>query len=94
VGFINRLSSHSSHSSHSSDSSRFLLLPRLLPTKLPIGEFYRELANLYQHARPLKNQLKLLRKYPIRQLPSLLRKHNTILNRLKTLDQDYGDPGS
>jgi len=61
----------------------------LLPTKLPLGEFYRELANLYRHARPLKNQLRLLKKYPIRQLPSLLRKHNAILNRLKTLDQDY-----
>jgi hypothetical protein len=61
----------------------------LLPTKLPLKEFYRELANLYRHARPLKNQLRLLKKFAIRHLPSLTRKHNTILNRVKTLDQDY-----
>jgi radical SAM superfamily enzyme YgiQ (UPF0313 family) len=66
----------------------------LLPTKLPLDDFYKELANLYRHARPLKNQLRLLKKYPIRQLPSVLRKHNAILNRLKTLDQDYSDQGS
>jgi radical SAM superfamily enzyme YgiQ (UPF0313 family) len=70
------------------------LLPYAPPDEAPPGRILQELANLYRHARPLKNQLRLLKKYPIRHLPSLIRKHNTILNRLKTLDRDYSDQGS
>lgn len=61
----------------------------LLPTKLPVKEFYRELVTLYEHSRPLYNQIRLMRKYPLRHLPSLFKKYSRFIERLKTLEQDY-----
>lgn len=61
----------------------------LLPTKLPVQEFYKELVRLYKRSRPIKNQFKLLRKYPLRELPALLKKHRYFIERLKTLEKDY-----
>ncbi len=61
----------------------------LLPTKLPVKEFYRELIALYEGSRPLYNQIKLMRKYPLRRLPSLFKKYGRFIGRLKTLEQDY-----
>jgi len=62
----------------------------LLPTTLPRKEFYRELADLFKHSRSWKNQLRLMRKYRLRELPSLFRAYGSLMARLKTLDQDYG----
>lgn len=61
----------------------------LTPTKLPIRDFYRELATLYKRSRSRKNQLRLLRKYPLRELPALFRASGNFFKRLKTLEQDY-----
>ncbi len=61
----------------------------LTPTKLPIKDFYRELAMLYRRSRSRKNQLRLLRKYPLRELPALFRASGNFFKRLKTLEQDY-----
>ncbi len=61
----------------------------LMPTRLPLKEFYGELTALYKGSRSLKNQLGLLRKYPLRDLPALLRAYRSFLKRLKTLEQDY-----
>lgn len=61
----------------------------LLPTTLPMKDFYRELTALYKHSRSLKSQLKVLRKYRLRELPSLFRAYQNFLQRLNTLEQDY-----
>jgi radical SAM superfamily enzyme YgiQ (UPF0313 family) len=61
----------------------------LLPTTLPVKDFYSELFALYNGSRSLKNQIKLMRKYRLRELPSLFRMYGYFMKRLKTLAQDY-----
>ena len=61
----------------------------LLPTELPMKDFYRELTALYKHSRSLKNQIKVLGKYRLRELPSLFMAYRDFLQRLNTLEQDY-----
>lgn len=61
----------------------------LLPTSLPMKDFYRELTNLYKGSRSLKNRISVLWKYPVRDLPSLFRSYGNFLKRLDTLEQDY-----
>jgi radical SAM superfamily enzyme YgiQ (UPF0313 family) len=61
----------------------------LLPTTLPLQDFYRELATLFQRSRSLKNQIRLMRKYRLRELPALFKAYGRLMGRLKTLAQDY-----
>ncbi|MDD2903349.1 MAG: radical SAM protein, partial [Syntrophales bacterium] len=61
----------------------------LLPTTLPLKDFYRELTTLFKRSRSLRNQIKLMRKYRLRELPSLFRAYGQLMGRLKTLAQDY-----
>jgi radical SAM superfamily enzyme YgiQ (UPF0313 family) len=61
----------------------------LMPTTLPTKDFYSELTKLYKRSRSLKNQIKLIRKYRLRELPSLFRAYGDLLKRLNTLEQDY-----
>jgi hopanoid C-3 methylase len=61
----------------------------LLPTKLPVPDFYRELATLFKRSRSLKNQIKLMRKYRLRELPSLFKTYGALMTRLQNLAQDY-----
>ena len=61
----------------------------LLPTALPLRDFYQEMVTLYKRSRSLKNQIRLMRKYRLRELPSLFRSYSYLLNRLKTLADDY-----
>jgi hypothetical protein len=61
----------------------------LLPTSLPKDEFYRELAALYRRSWPVKNQIRLARKYRLRELPSLFRAYGAFMKRLQSLARDY-----
>jgi radical SAM superfamily enzyme YgiQ (UPF0313 family) len=61
----------------------------LTPTTLPMKDFYRELTTLYKTSRSLKNRINLMRKYPLRELPSLFRAYGDFLKRLNTLERDY-----
>lgn len=61
----------------------------LLPTTLPVKDFYNELIALYNGSRSLKNQIKLMRKYRLRELLSLFRIYGNFIKRLNTLAQDY-----
>ena len=63
----------------------------LLPTALPIRDFYKELTSLYKGSRSMKNKINLMRKYPLRELPSLFRAYGNFLKWLDNLDQDYVD---
>lgn len=71
------------------DYDYFDFFHTLLPTKLPLKDFYRELTNLFQRSRSLKNQIRLMRKYRLRELPALFKAYGQLLARLKTLAQDY-----
>ncbi len=61
----------------------------LLPTTLPMKDFYTEVTMLYKRSRSLKNRINLMRKYPLRELPSLFKSYGDFLKRLDTLEQDY-----
>lgn len=61
----------------------------LLPTKLPLKDFYGELAFLVKRSRSLRNQISLMRKYRLQELPSLFKAYGKLIKRLKTLAQDY-----
>jgi radical SAM superfamily enzyme YgiQ (UPF0313 family) len=61
----------------------------LLPTKLPLQDFYRELASLFKRSRSLRNQIRLMRKYHLQELPSLFKAYGELMKRLKTLVKDY-----
>jgi hopanoid C-3 methylase len=61
----------------------------LLPTALPVKDFYSEFVALVNGSRSLKSQIKLMRKYRLRELPSLFRIYGDFIKRLKTLAQDY-----
>ncbi len=65
----------------------------ILPTRLPLNEFFGELATLYRQSRSMKNQLKLLSKYPLRDIPGLFRTYNQFLSRLRALPGDYTGGG-
>jgi hopanoid C-3 methylase len=61
----------------------------LLPTTLPAPDFYQELATLFKRSRSLKNQLRLMGKYRLRDLPSLFKAYGGLMARLKNLAEDY-----
>lgn len=61
----------------------------LLPTTLPLEQFYEEYYQLYRRAIPLRKQLSLLRKLPLWEIPSTLAKSRRVLKRLRTAYLDY-----
>ncbi len=67
----------------------FDFIHTLLPTRLPLKEFYSEYHDLYKHGVAPSRQLSLLRKYPVREVPGLLAKGRRFYNRLKTVHLDY-----
>ncbi len=72
------------------DYDYFDFIHTLLPTALSLKEFYGEYYDLYKSAVPLSKQLiLLLRKMPLREIPSLTKKSNRILNQLKNAYMDY-----
>jgi radical SAM superfamily enzyme YgiQ (UPF0313 family) len=71
------------------DYDHFDFFHTLLPTVLPVKDFYSELVALYNGSRSLKSQIKLMRKYRLRELPSLFRIYGNFIKQLKMLAQDY-----
>lgn len=67
----------------------FDFLHTLLPTTLPLEDFYTELRHLYQRAIPMSRQLLLLKKFPPREIPRLLSAGRRFYKRLKTAHLDY-----
>jgi radical SAM superfamily enzyme YgiQ (UPF0313 family) len=72
-----------------SDYDYYDFFHTLLPTRLPLKDFYRELAELYKHSRSIRSQLRLMRKYRLRELPALLSAYSALMKRLGTLHEDY-----
>jgi radical SAM superfamily enzyme YgiQ (UPF0313 family) len=63
----------------------------LLPTSLPLDDFYAEFTGLYRDAIPPLKQLAQLRRYPLRDIPTLIRKSRRAFARLRTVSRDYDD---
>ncbi|MFC2029671.1 B12-binding domain-containing radical SAM protein [Chloroflexota bacterium] len=61
----------------------------LLPTALPLKDFYREYYRLYQKAIPLTKRLAMLRKMQVREIPALLSSSRRVLAQLRRAYQDY-----
>jgi radical SAM superfamily enzyme YgiQ (UPF0313 family) len=65
------------------------LIHTLLPTKLPIKKFYEEYLSLFNNSRSKAKQIEFMRKYPLREWPSLLKIYYKFNKRLKDLWKDY-----
>jgi radical SAM superfamily enzyme YgiQ (UPF0313 family) len=61
----------------------------LLPTKLPLKEFYKEYISLFNKTRTISKQIELMKKYPITELPSLFRMYFRFIKQLKNIHKDY-----
>jgi radical SAM superfamily enzyme YgiQ (UPF0313 family) len=72
----------------------FDFIHTLLPTALPLKEFYEEYYQLYRRAVPFTKGLTILRRLPLREIPLSLFRYSRFLNRLKRAYLDYeGDKG-
>lgn len=63
----------------------------LLPTRLPMKEFYSEYMDLFKNTRSVTNQIAFLRKYPLKEWPSLFRFFHNFSGRIKGIHGDYAD---
>jgi radical SAM superfamily enzyme YgiQ (UPF0313 family) len=61
----------------------------LLPTALPLRDFYEEYYQLYQKAIPFSMRIALLRKMQLREIPSLLARSYRVFNQLRKAHLDY-----
>ena len=64
-----------------SDYDYFDFFHSLLPTTLPLKDFYRELTMLYKKSRSFRNRIKLMSRYPILEWPSLLKAYGEFMKR-------------
>jgi len=67
----------------------FDFIHTLLPTMLPLEEFYTELRRLYQRAVPISRQLSLLKKFSLGEIPKVLNAGRRFYKRLRTAHMDY-----
>jgi len=63
----------------------------LLPTKLPVDEFYQEFVALYTKTVLLPDKLRLLRKYPLRNLRPYFKRNASLINQVRNVHRDYMD---
>ena len=71
------------------DYDCFDFVHTLLPTTLPLKDFYEELYHLYQKAFPIKAGLSYLRKFPVREVPAVLVKVLKTYNHIRNAYKDY-----
>jgi radical SAM superfamily enzyme YgiQ (UPF0313 family) len=67
----------------------FDFIHTLLPTALPLEDFYEEYYQLYQKAIPFGKRLNLLRKMRLRDIPGLLRRTYRVYGQLRRAYLDY-----
>ena len=60
-----------------------------LPTTLPLKEFYKEYLSLYKKTKSISNQIAFLKKYPLKEIPSLFKMYFKFIKQLKTIDKGY-----
>ena len=70
----------------------FDFIHTLLPTALSLEEFYGEYYDLYKKAVPMSKQIHyILKKFSLKEIPSLMKKSNRVLNQLKNAYKDYSE---
>jgi radical SAM superfamily enzyme YgiQ (UPF0313 family) len=69
----------------------FDFIHTVLPTTLPLEEFYAQYHHLCSTAVPLRTALRSLRKYPLEEIPRSVRRYRHFLKRAKTAYLDYED---
>jgi radical SAM superfamily enzyme YgiQ (UPF0313 family) len=69
----------------------FDFIHTLLPTKLPLKEFYKEYHDLYFKGIKPTKQIEFLSKYPVKELPRTLLDSRKFYQRLKRAYLDYDD---
>ena len=67
----------------------FDFIHTLLPTMLPLKDFYSEYHNLYIKGIALSKQFAFLQKFPLKEIPHLLVKGRQFYKRLRTAYHDY-----
>jgi radical SAM superfamily enzyme YgiQ (UPF0313 family) len=71
------------------DYDYFDFIHTLLPTALPLKEFYEEYYQLYQKAIPFTKRLVMLRKMEWRDIPALTMRSYRVFNQLRRAYKDY-----
>lgn len=61
----------------------------VLPTTLPLEDFFAEYSHLYKNARTKKHIVSFLRKLPMKRLPLYIKKNYRFLQRLGKAHKDY-----
>ncbi len=67
----------------------FDFLHTVLPTELPLKEFYAEYANLYRSAIPLARSAAVIKRFPLKEIPATLVKSFRMLISLRNAYRDY-----
>jgi radical SAM superfamily enzyme YgiQ (UPF0313 family) len=67
----------------------FDFIHTVLPTTLPLEDFYEQYFRLYTRTIPLKNSLPFMMKYRLRDIPQAVAKFGRWSRRLRTLHKDY-----
>jgi len=60
-----------------------------VPTRLPLGEFYKEYVSLFKKTRSISKQIAFLKKYPVAEIPSLFGMYLRFMKQLRNIDKDY-----
>jgi radical SAM superfamily enzyme YgiQ (UPF0313 family) len=71
------------------DYDHFDFIHTLLPTRLPMEEFYEELYGLYKKAVPLRTWMSFIGKFPLAEVPSVIGKSNRIFRRIRNAHRGY-----
>ena len=66
----------------------------VLPTELPLKEFYVEYSNLYRDAIPLTRSVNTLKRFPLKEMPAALLKSLRILGMIRNAYRDYDSEGA
>jgi radical SAM superfamily enzyme YgiQ (UPF0313 family) len=61
----------------------------LLPTKLPLREFYKEYVCLFSKTRSISRKIAFMKKYPIAEVPSLFKIYYRFIKQLRNIHKDY-----
>lgn len=71
------------------DTDFYDFIHTVLPTKLPLKEFYRQYARLYSGASPLSTRLEFLSHFPLKEYPSLFKLQLEFTSQLRNAYKDY-----
>jgi radical SAM superfamily enzyme YgiQ (UPF0313 family) len=69
----------------------FDFIHTLLPTSLPLKDFYAAYFRLYQGAIPLSKRLAMLRKLALKDIPAMMVNSTRTFNQLRNAYKDYDD---